>query len=293
MEYTLSLGGISALATSSGAELVSLRDAEGTEYIWQGNPEFWSGRNPNLFPVIGAVRPEGIIYEGKTYPTTRHGFIREAEFSLAEKTESSICFELRESPRTLALYPYPFRLRIRHSLSESGFTTSYEVLNTGDGDMYYCVGGHTAFNCPLPGEGDFSDWRIEFDKEENPEASIPLPGGFISFEKTMPAVVDGRFIPLDHAVFDKIDTLIFKDLNSDTVRLLSPSGKGIRFDFADFPIIAFWTAPGKNASYICLEPWQGCGALEGESGRIEDKPHAVRLAPGESKCHSYTVSIIR
>ena len=291
MEYTLKLGNISATVSSIGAELISLTDGE-REYIWQGHPSGWTGRNPNLFPVIARVKPEGILYSGKAYPMPKHGFARRAEFTLVEKTDSAICFELRESEETLALYPYKFSLRIAHHLFENGFRTDYIVKNCGDEDMYYCVGGHTAFNCPLPGEGDFSDWRIVFDKEEKPEASIPLPGGFISFEKTMPAVVDGRFIPLDHAVFDKIDTLIFKDLNSETVRLLGPSGRGIRFDFADFPLIAFWTAPGKNASYICLEPWQGCGALEGESGLIEDKPHAVRLAPGESKCHSYTMSII-
>ena len=292
MEYTLTLGSINATVTSLGAELISLTDARGTEYIWQGHPSGWTGRNPNLFPVIGAVRPGGILYNGIACPTPRHGFARHSQFSLVEKSDHSITLELRESAETLALYPYPFRLRISHSLSDKGFTTAYEVKNTGAGDMYFCVGGHTAFNCPLWGDGEFSDWRIVFDESESVDAMLPLEGGFISFENTMPAICEGKYIPLDHSLHDRVDTLIFDGLNSRGISLVGPAGHGVHMDFGDFPMIAFWTAPGKHAPYICLEPWAGCGALENESGEFSDKPHAVRLAPGESRTLSYSVSIL-
>ena len=292
MEYTLTFGRLKASVSSLGAELVSLIDAEGTEYIWQGHPSGWTGRNPNLFPVIGAVKPEGILYSGKAFPTPRHGFARHSEFSLIEKTESSVCLELRDSEASRELYPCSFRLRISHSLGESGFTTTYEVSNTGADDMHYCIGGHTAFNCPLRGEGDFSDWRIVFDENESADAMLPLPGGFISFENTMPAIMEGRYIPLDHSLHDRVDTLIFDGLRSRGISLVGPSGRGVHMDFSGFPMIAFWTAPGKNAPFICLEPWAGCGAVDGESGEFADKPHAICLAPGESKTLSYTVCII-
>lgn len=292
MEYTLSLGAIRAKVNSLGAELVSLRDGSGTEYIWQGHPSGWTGRNPNLFPVIGAVKEGGILYGGRAFPTPRHGFARHSEFELVEMGESSVTLQLRESAETLAVYPYPFRLHISHSLSEKGFTTAYEVYNPGESDMYYCIGGHTAFNCPLDKGEAFSDWKLVFDAEESAPAMLPLPGGFISYDHTMPAIVDGRYIALDHELHDRIDTLIFEGLNSHGVSLVGPSGRDVHMDFSGFPMIAFWTAPGKHAPYICLEPWQGCGALENESGKFADKPHAVRLAPGESKTLSYTVSIL-
>ena len=292
MEYTLSNGSCTALVNSMGAELVSFRDGEGTEYIWQGHPCGWTGRNPNLFPVIGAVAPGGILYDGAAYPTPRHGFAHNSEFSPVDKSESSITLELRENADTLALYPYPFRLRISHSLGEGSFTTSYEVYNPGERELWYCVGGHTAFNCPLWCDGEFEDWRISFDEEEASDAMLPLPGGFISFENTMPVIREKRYIALDHALHDRVDTLIFDGLRSRGVSLTGPKGRGVHIDFSAFPMIAFWTAPGKNAPYICLEPWAGCGAVEGESGEFSDKPHALRLAPGESKTLSYTVSII-
>ena len=292
MEYTLSLGGISAKVASLGAELISLTDEKGREFIWQGHPSGWTGRNPNLFPVIGAVKPYGILYEGVAYPTPRHGFARHSEFALVEKTDSSITLELSDTPETLALYPYSFRLRISHRIAGRGFRTEYEVLNTGDKDMYYCVGGHTAFNCPLDAAEKFSDWKLVFEKGESKEALLPLEGGFISCNNSMDAIVDGRFIPLDHDLHDRIDTLIFDGLNSTSVKLQGPRGDGVQMDFSGFPMIAFWTAPGKHAPYICLEPWQGCGALENEDGEFAHKHHAVNLAPGESRILGYTVTIL-
>ena len=292
MEYSLSLGSIKALVTSIGAELISLTDEKGTEYIWQGHPSGWTGRNPNLFPVSGAVKPEGILYNGIAYPTPRHGFVRDKNFSLVDKTESSVTLEYCSNADTLALYPYDFRLRISHSLSGKGFTTSYEVYNPAGNDMYYCVGGHTAFNCPLDESEKFSDWRIVFDERESVDAMLPLAGGIITYDYTMPAIIDGKYIPLDHDLHDRIDTLIFEGLKSHGVSLVGPSGRGVHMDFEGFPMIAFWTAPGKHAPYICLEPWHGCGALEKGSGEFSAKPHAIRLAPGESKTLSYTVSIL-
>lgn len=291
MEYTLKNNGISAKVSSLGAELISL-SFDGREYIWQGHPSGWTGRNPHLFPVIGAVKEGGILYSGKSYPTPRHGFARHAEFSLVGKSESGICLELRESAETLALYPYPFRLRISHFLTDNGFKTEYQVLNTGNADIHYCIGGHTAFNCPLSDDEAFSDWKLIFDREEIKEAMLPLPGGFISYSHTMPAIVDGKYIPLDHSLHDRIDTLIFDGLSSGGVKLCGPKGDGVHMDFSDFPMIAFWTAPGKHAPFICLEPWQGCGALDTEDGEFAHKPHAVRLSPGESKTLGYTVSIL-
>lgn len=291
MEYALRLGNISAVVSSIGAELISLSDGE-REYIWQGHPSGWTGKNPNLFPVIGTVGEKGILYSGKSYPMPKHGFARRAEFSLVEKTESAICFELRESEETLALYPYSFSLRIAHHLHEKGFRTDYIVKNCGDEDMYYCVGGHTAFNCPFNDSDKFSDWKLIFDEAEDKEAMLPLPGGFIDPKYTMPVIKEGRYIPLDHTLHDRIDTLIFDGLNSRGVRLQGSKGQGVHMDFSDFPMIAFWTAPEKHAPYICLEPWQGCGALAEGSREFSAKPHAIRLSPAETKILGYSVSIL-
>ena len=56
MRITLSRGALEAAVQTRGGELVSLRDPSGTEYIWQGDPAFWSGQNPILFPILGTLK---------------------------------------------------------------------------------------------------------------------------------------------------------------------------------------------------------------------------------------------
>lgn len=287
MEYILRKGSITAKAASLGGELISLQ-RDGREYIWQGSPQSWTGRNPNLFPAIGAIAPEGARFGGRSYPLKRHGFARGSEFVLAEQGEDYAELELRENPETLAQYPFPFRLRIRHQLTEEGFITRYSVHNPGTEPLPFCLGGHTAFNCP----GEFGDWRLVFDRAEDAWAMLPLAGGRVSFDNREHVLQNTDTLVLDHAIFDRVDTLIFDTLASRTVSLVGPEGRGVRMEFADFPIIAFWTMPGKNAPYLCLEPWLGCGALAEESGEFADKPHCRMVQPGETAQLQYTVTLL-
>ena len=102
-----------------------------------------------------------------------------------------------------------------------------------------------------------------------------------------------RVYALDHRVFDERDTLIFDNLASRGVELRHrESGHGVRIEFEDYPMFAVWTKPKGNAPYICLEPWQGCAAVDNESGRFEDKPCCYILQPGQEKCFTYTVRIL-
>ena len=48
-----------------GGELSSIRSKEGIEYLWQGDPEYWSGQAPVLFPICGSVRNGQVQYHLK------------------------------------------------------------------------------------------------------------------------------------------------------------------------------------------------------------------------------------
>ena len=292
MRIELKRGAYTAAVETKGGELVSFQDEQRVEYIWSGDPQYWPGRNPNLFPIVGNLKDGRVAFDGKSCEMARHGFARGSEFSVAEQGEDYAVMELRDSPETLACYPYHFVLRIRHQLTDSGFYTQFEVQNPGSEDLLFCVGGHTGINCPLREGEKFEDYRLVFDEKEDTRAMIPTAQGLLSVERYGPALENTDTLALDYAVFDQVDTLIFEGLRSKGVTLRhKDGGRSVYMDFGEFPMIAFWTMGGVNAPYVCLEPWHGCAAYEEESGEFADKPHAVRLAPGGEKKLKYTVEL--
>ena len=290
MRFTLSNDSLSAAVRTEGGELVSLRDRTGTEYIWQGDPAFWSGQNPILFPIVGSLKNGRVDIGGQTFGMDRHGFARRCDFTVAEQGRDFAVLELRESPDTLARYPFPFVLRVRHQLLENGFSTSFMVENPGEAPMPFCIGAHTAINCPLlPGE-HFEDYELAFDQPEDAGTLLLTPEGLLHSGGREPMLSKGR-IPLDYAPFQRLDTLIFQGLQSKTAALRHKrTGRGVSLDFHAFPMVAFWTKPG--GPFLCMEPWQGCAALDDESGRLQDKPYVLTLAPGERKDLAYTFTLL-
>lgn len=289
MRINLSRGPLEAAVRTRGGELVSLR-RDGTEYIWGGDPSFWSGQNPVLFPIVGSLKNGQVDINGRTFEMDRHGFARRSEFTVVDRGGDFAVLELRESPETLARYPFPFALRVRHQLLEDGFSTAFTVENTGDVPMPFCVGAHTAFCCPLAAGERFEDYCLTFDRPEDAATLLLTPEGLLRSGASEP-MLQGGVLPLDYEVFRRLDTVIFQGLQSRTVSLTRrDTGRGVRMDFSQFPMAAFWTKPG--APFLCLEPWQGCAACEDETGRFQDKPWAVTLAPGEQKTLAYTVALL-
>lgn len=290
MDFTLSNASLTAAARTRGGELVSLRDQAGTEYIWQGDPAFWSGQNPILFPIVGSLKDGKVGINGGTYEMGRHGFARQSEFTPVEQGEDFIVLELRENRSTLARFPFPFVLRVRHQLLERGFSTAFAVENPGKTPLPFCIGAHTAIRCPLFAGERFEDYQLTFDQPEDRDTLLLTPQGLLQDNRTEP-MLRGGSLALDYAVFQRLDTVIFQGLRSRSVSLRhKDTGRGVSLDFQGFPMVAFWTKPG--APFLCMEPWHGCAAYTGESGRFQDKPHVITLAPGEKKELAYTFTLL-
>ena len=290
MTFELKKSNLRAAVRTRGGELVSLRDGDGLEYIWEGDPAFWSGQNPILFPIVGSLKDGKVELGGRTYEMGRHGFARGMDFSLAERGEDFVTLELRENEETLKRYPYPFSLKVTHRLLEEGFSTAFTVTNTGSGPMPFCIGAHTAIRCPLREGERFEDYELLFEEREQADSHLLNEQGNIRHDCRRPMLDGSGKLALDYRVFEEMDTIIFSMLRSGRVDLLHrETGRGVRLDFSQFPMVAFWTKPG--APYLCLEPWQGCAAWDNESGRFEDKPFCVILQPGEEKKLSYTFCI--
>lgn len=290
MDFTLSNASLTAAARTRGGELTSLRDQTGTEYIWQGAPAFWSGQNPILFPIVGSLKDGKVNAGVQICKMGRHGFARQSEFTLTDQGQDFTVLELRESPETLAQFPFPFVLQVRHQLLENGFSTTFTVENPGPEPLPFCIGAHTAIRCPLFANETFEDYELTFDQPEDGDTLLLNAHGLLLDGETEPMLHSGK-AALDYAVFRRLDTLIFQGLRSQRVSLRhKTSGRGVSLDFRDFPMIAFWTKPG--APFLCMEPWHGCAAYENESGRFQDKPHVLTLAPGGQKELAYTFTLL-
>lgn len=287
MELELRRGGRTARIDTKGAELVSYRDEDGLEYIWGGDPAYWAGRNPLLFPVVGNLRDGKVTIGGKEYAMERHGFARRQEFAVAEQGEDWARLELTDSPETLAMYPFPFRLAVEQRLTDGGFATAVTVTNTGTAPMPFCLGAHTGFRCPLAEGERFEDYELVFPERETCPTLL-LRDGLLDRPAAMPCLEDTDTFPLDYRWFDQLDTVILEGLKSRSVTLRGrKSGKGVRVSFTGFPMLAFWTMPGKKAPYLCIEPWHGCAASWSEGTEFAGKPHCITLSPGQAHTLAY------
>ena len=141
---------VSVTLKSLGGELTSIKDTSGTEYLWQGNPDFWSGQAPVLFPIVGCLRNgTATIGNSKTCSFGRHGLARKLEFTLVSSSETCAVYSLKADDSTKEQYPYDFELQMIYELTDHGVKVSHKVINHGDIVMPYCIGGHPAFNCPM------------------------------------------------------------------------------------------------------------------------------------------------
>jgi galactose mutarotase-like enzyme len=282
----------SAQIDSMGAQLISLKNACGTEYLWQGDPLYWSGQAPILFPMVGALRGGKTMINDKEYEMKRHGFARRMEFSKSNTTASSVDFSLGANGETKKQYPFDFELTVTYSFHAGALTTAFCVANLGKEPMPFVVGGHPAFRCPLSHDEQFEDWSIEFEHNETADCpQIDLQSGMVYFDKRTPLLKNEKTILLRHSLF-KQDALMFDSLQSKKVKLFSrKSGHGIEMTFNGFDYLGIWSAVN-DAPFVAIEPWTGCATAEDEDDTFCHKRGMTLLQPGQSTARAFTSAII-
>ena len=279
---TISNEFLTATFSEIGAELKSLK-CNDKEFIWYGDPAFWTGSSPVLFPICSGLKDDEFIYEGKTYPLQKHGFARRAKFDVETVDDNSATFLLSSQNCPQDNYPFEYEFRIIYTLVGKKFNVEYNIRNLTDGDMYFSVGAHEAYNCP---EG-IDNYEIIFDKKESLDA-YQLVGPLLS-DDTVNYGVDTNVLQLSHSLFSN-DCLIFKNLNSRGAILRNKTtGQEIKTQFEGFPYLLIWTAP--NAPFICIEPWCGITDNVATNKQLSDKEGIEKLSKGESfyRLHSFEI----
>lgn len=283
MHTTISNGKLTAAIHSKGAELASLREASGREYIWEGDPAFWGKHAPVLFPIVGTLKDGQYRHGGKTYVLPRHGFARDMEFELASREDGKAVFSLKSTGETLSKFPFPFTFRIRYELDGETLSVTYDVRNDGPDTLLFNVGGHPAFALP----GDFTEYSLRFAQPETPRYHL-LENDLLSERTKRLELVSGR-LALAHSLFED-DALVFKALESKSIEIEHRGQSFLRVDFADFPHLGLWTKPG--APFLCIEPWQGYSDTVAASGELAEKEGILPLASGGMFEASYRITIL-
>ncbi len=264
---------------TKGAELQSLINQQtGLQYLWNGNPDVWAKHSPVLFPIVGELKNGSYTYNGKTFHLSRHGFARDAEFFITDKSETSITFTITDTPQTLFLYPFPFSFSIQYTLDENRLYVVYSVTNTGSETMYFSLGGHPAFKVPLVDNTDFEDHYLSFSQIENAER-YPLSADGLIEITPVPFFHNAEQLKLKRFFFYE-DALVFKHIQSKSISVKSDvTPHGFTFYFEDFPYLGIWNK--KDAEFLCIEPWCGIADSVNASGDITQKEGINALQPNE------------
>jgi len=274
---------------AKGAELTRIfHKQHKIEYLWDAKPEVWAKHSPVLFPVVGALKENSFLYEGKSYELSRHGFARDRVFEVGAYTADGISFTLRDDDATSKIFPFRFQFTITYRLTENTLSVTYLVHNPDAASpLLFSVGGHPAFRLPLEEGLQYEDYVLLFNKAENSGRWPISKEGLIELE-AKPLLENTNELPLHKDLFSK-DALVLKGLKSDSVRLASAkSDHGIQFNFPGFPFLGLWAAPG--ADFLCIEPWCGIADSVQHNQQLEQKEGIIKLPAGQTFSAAWQVS---
>ncbi len=288
MIYTLENQHLKISLSNHGGELHSIKGKkDNTEFLWSGDEAYWKYHAPILFPIVGKVFNGKYTVDGITYELPQHGLARVRDFEMIEQTKNSISFELKYSEDTLKVYPFKFSLIIKYTLNDINLSIDYIVKNLDNKEMYFSIGAHPAFMCPIEND-KFDDYYFEFNKKENASIMQLVGPGYFSKEEK-PYLKDENIINLSTDLF-KNDALVFKNLKSNKISLKSKNHKKyLEFDFGEFPYLGLWTKD-TGAPFVCIEPWFGHADFDGFNGKFKDKAAIQSLMPNKEFHCNYNIS---
>ncbi|MBV8590699.1 MAG: aldose 1-epimerase family protein [Acetobacteraceae bacterium] len=280
---------LAATVKADGAELCSLRDATGQEFLWHAGP-VWPWHAPVLFPVVGQVNRDEILHRGRRYRMGRHGYARNRRFAWLNRTAESCRLVLHDDSQTRASYPFAFRFEITYALQEDKLEVTYTIVNPGREALPASAGAHPAFIWPLLEGVPKQAHLLEFSQAE-PEPVRRLVDGLIMGE-AQPTAVEGSTLRLDPALF-VADAIIWDQPASRSIRYTAPSAPSIEVTWDGFQQLGVWSKAGidPSADFLCIEPSYGTADPAGWEGEFEDKPNLMLIPPGERRVLTYRIRI--
>lgn len=260
-----------------GAELRSIRSADGCEWLWQGEPEWWAGRAPLLFPVVGRSPDGTVSISGVKYPMAPHGFARGSDFNVEDARANHVRLTLEAPAETRTSFPFAFRLTAAYRVENNAINVEAAVTNLDRSPMPFQFGYHPGFVWPLPNSAGRPHQLVLGNGGE--PACCRVDNDKLLLNATHPSpFVAGKLSP-EPGMFDA-NAMIFPHGAGDSFVFSAEGGASMSMRTKNLPNFAVWQKPG--APYLCLEPWHGTAPFAGTGDHLEDRNGRAKLAPGKT-----------
>ena len=311
MIYTLRNSEMEVQVSSKGGELVSMKDADQTEYIWSGDATYWKRHAPQLFPCIGRLTNNQYRMDGALHEMGQHGFLRDYELTKVESEEqagaetvrdaagqagakaetvTSLHLQLQSDTSTRQLYDRDWTVDIFYSLCGKTLSVRFQVRNCDTRTMRFGYGIHPGFNVPLNPALRFEDYRLDFHEVSTPKQMELTERYTISGAMHDYALAEGRYLPLQHSLFDH-DAIILKDMPHTVTLGSQKDEKKVTVTFPDMPDLGIWHAPETDAPFVCIEPWSSLPSTDGVVDEFETKPDFITVEPEQTYTNNWSISI--
>ena len=293
---SISNGSLTASIDTMGAQLMSLRKGE-SEYLWQGDSNWWPRRAPILFPIVGVLKDSKAESAEGTVSLARHGLARLNQFEVVEQSPSSVTLQLKSTEETRKSYPYDFELKLIFSVAGDTLTQTYEVTNPANVVLPFTLGAHPAFNIPVPGveAASLDQYYLLFTHSWTSFGPSITDEGLCDYATPQRLVVDSDTLPLSWELIDHEKTITFEDVPDRRITLTanaetSSETHGIQMDFEGFDYLGIWSAaPG--CPFVALEPWCGIADTVDTDGVFEHKPGIICLDSEQSIVKTLSIKV--
>lgn len=290
MSYTIENEYIKVKISSEGAEIQSIKDCDGIEYIWQGDKDTWEGHAPNLFPYIARLTDGKYRYKNKEYKMDIHGLAMYSEFKVVEEDSERITFLLESSAETNLKYPFEFGFYVKYILVERKLIIQYRVINKDIKKMYFGVGGHPGFCVPLDNAEEFNQYYLKFSEKLTPIRIGMSEDCYVTGINRPFELRENQYLDLHHDLFDE-DAIILGEM-ANQVTLKSKSGsKSITVTYPQMKYLGIWHWPKVDVNYVCIEPWTSLPSRKNIVEDLELQEDLVGLEPKEVYQNEWSIEI--
>ncbi|MDG5490071.1 aldose 1-epimerase family protein [Psychroserpens sp. SPM9] len=288
--HTLKNNETSASFKTKGAEMISFK-TDDLEYVWQADPEVWPRHAPILFPIVGRLKDHEYTYKDKTYPMKQHGFARDNDFKVVEKTETSITFEQVATDESKTIYPFDFVLQVKYILEGKSLQTEYIVKNPSTSeDLYFTIGAHPGFNCPFEEGQKRNEYQLVFDEKISPKFHSNVKGLYEG--DTYEVFEEDGIMKLPDTIFDKGSLTFNPNKFSKVIFVHEPTQKKyLSVEFKGFPYLGIWS-PNDSSPFVCIEPWYGIADRKDHNKDYRQKDGVMKLAPNDTFNCSFSIEIL-